>query len=87
MECNDKKEKAFSSVLGMCDDTVITRLESMRKHEAAEEGGDVAVLMGLIKKLVVGASDRVYPGIQAANAWKTLGWMHQHDDEVLLKYH
>ena len=84
-ECNDKKEKVFSSILGKCDDTVITRLESMKECEAAEEDGDVAALMGLIKKLAVGASDRIYPGMQAANAWKTLGRMHQHEDESLLK--
>ena len=86
-EYKDKKEKVFSSILGKCDDTVITRLESMKEYEAAEEDGDVAALMGLIKKLVVGASDRIYPGIQAANAWKTLGRMHQHEDESLLKYY
>ena len=86
-EYDNKKEKVFSSILGKCDDTVITRLESMKEYQAAEEGGNVAVLMGLIKKLVVGASDRVYPGIQAANAWKTLGRMHQHDDKSLLKYY
>ena len=86
-EYNDKKEKVFSSILQKCDETVITRLESMKEHEAAEEDGDVAALMGMIKKLVVGTSDKVYPGIQAANAWKTLGRMHQHDDESLMKYY
>ena len=39
-EHKDKKEKVFSSILGKCDDTVITRLESMKEHEAAEEDGD-----------------------------------------------
>ena len=86
-EYDDKKEKVFSTILGKCDDTVITRLESMSEYDAAEADGDVAALMGLIKKLVVGASDRVYPGMQAAIAWKTLGRMHQHEDESLLKYY
>ena len=85
--CEDKREKTFSSVLGTCDDTVITRLESVKEYQAAEEGGDVAALMGLIKKLVVGTSNRVHPGTQAANAWKTLGWIHQCDDESTLKHY
>ena len=41
----------------MCDHMVIARLESVKECQAAEEGGDVAALMGLIKKLVVGTSD------------------------------
>ena len=72
-ECENRKEKAFSSVLGKCDETVITRLESMKEHGTAEEVGDVTALMGLIRHSAVGVSDRVCPGMQAANAWKTLG--------------
>ena len=40
-ECNDEKGKVFSCILQKCDDTVIARLESMEKHEAAESDGDV----------------------------------------------
>ena len=42
-------------------------------------------LRGSIKKLAVGTSDRAFSGVQVANAWQTLGRMHQHDNESLLK--
>ena len=86
-ECKIKKEKVFSGILQKCDDAVIMRLESMSECKAAEEDGDAAALMGSIKKPVVGTSDRVFPGMQAANAWQTLGRMHQHDNESSLKHH
>ena len=59
-ECNNKKEKAFSSVLGRCNETVISRLENAKEHKVAEEDGDVVALMGVIKKLATGASEKVY---------------------------
>mmetsp|Transcript_22958 Transcript_22958/g.34822 ORF Transcript_22958/g.34822 Transcript_22958/m.34822 type:complete len:305 (-) Transcript_22958:80-994(-) len=86
-EYNSKKEKVFSSVLVRCDETVISRLENTKEYEVAEANGDVAALMGMVKKLVTGANEKVYPGMQAVNAWKTLGRMHQNDDESLLKYY
>ena len=54
--CFDNKGKVFSSILGKCDDAAITRLENVKEHKAAEEGGDVAVLKGPAKKLASGAS-------------------------------
>ena len=59
----------------------------MKEYEAAETDGDVAALMGLVKKLAVGASDQAFPGTQPANAWQTLGRMHQHDNKSLLKHY
>jgi len=86
-EYNAKKEKVFYNILSKCDDTVIARLESNDKYADAEEDSDVAALMGLIKELVVGTSDRIYPGIQAAQAWKTLNRLHQFEDEDVLLYY
>ena len=71
--------------MGRCNETVISRLENAKEHKVAEEDGDVVALMGVIKKLATGASEKVYPGMQAVNAWKNLGTMHQNDDESLLK--
>ena len=86
-EYNAKKEKVFYNILSRCDDTVIARLESNDKYAVAEEDSNVVVLMELIKELVVGTSDRIYPGIQAAQAWKTLNRLHQYEDEDVLVYY
>merc|ERR1712226_913639 len=86
-EYNAKKEKVFYNILSKCDDTVIARLENNDKYADAEEDSDVAALMGLIKESVVGTSDRIYPGIQAAQAWKTLNRLHQFEDEDVLLYY
>ena len=65
---------------------VLNYFRSSNKVRAMGDS-DVAALMGLAKKLVVGTSDRAFPGMQAANAWQTLGRMHQHDNKSLLKHH
>lgn len=38
-ECNDEKEKAFRSILGRCNETVIGRSENAKECKVAEEDG------------------------------------------------
>ena len=45
------KKKAFSGVLGRCDETFISRSENANEHEDAKADGDVAALVGMSKKL------------------------------------
>ena len=84
---DENKAKVFTIIMGQCEKSMKNRVESDSCYEKMEEDNDVVALLKVIKNIAFNTSDKNYPPLQAAEAWKSLSKLYQGDTESLVDFY
>ena len=86
-EYRKNKGRVFAIILGLCDETMKNRIESLSDYDKTEKDLDVINLLRAIKNIAFESSAKQYPHDAAATAMRALWDMHQWDNESLVEYY
>jgi hypothetical protein len=81
------KGQVFPIILGLCQETVKNKVESLSAYAKMEEDMDGVRLLGEIKAIAFESSEKQYPAKTAMISVRELSNMHQWEGESLIEYY